>query len=149
MLATLVTTPLASEGYAHAGLLLLVATVLAIGMVVASLLLGPRRTGPVKNATYESGMEPMGDTRRRFSVRFYLIAVLFLIFDVEIVFLYPWGVLAPRLHAEAGSAHAAWAGQMAAAGYGPMYLLTAIGIFFALLLVGFVYEWRRGVFKWN
>jgi NADH-quinone oxidoreductase subunit A len=74
---------------------------------------------------------------------------MFLIFDVELVFLYPWAVLFPRLQAEPGSEHHAWAQAMAEAGYGPGFMLVAGGVFFGLLLVGFVYEWRRGVFKWN
>jgi NADH-quinone oxidoreductase subunit A len=94
-------------------------------------------------------MEPVGDTRRRFNVRFYMVAVLFLIFDVELIFLYPWATLMPRLRAAEGTEHYAWAQNMTAAGYGPGFMLVAIGIFFALLLVGFIYEWRRGVFKWN
>jgi NADH-quinone oxidoreductase subunit A len=126
--------------------LIVVATGLTLVILVLTHLIGPKRVGLIKQATYESGMEPVGDTRRRFGVRFYLIAVLFLIFDVEVVFLYPWAVLYPRLH---GSAHRDWAKALVAAGYTPGYLLLAIGVFFALLLVGFIYEWRRGVFKWN
>ena len=124
----------------------MVAVVLALAILVLTHLLGPRRVGRVKQDTYESGMEPIGDTRRRFSIRFYLIAVLFLIFDVEVVFLYPWAVLFPRLRA-AEDQH--WAQPLVAAGYTPAYWFVAVGVFFALLLVGFVYEWRRGLFKWN
>lgn len=140
---------LAQADYTNIGLLLLAATGIALGILVATHLIGPRRIGERKHGTYESGMEPVGDTRRRFGVRFYLIAVLFLIFDVEIVFLYPWAVLFPRLNAAEESADARWAQQLAEAGYSPAILAGGIAIFFALLLVGFVYEWRRGVFKWN
>jgi NADH-quinone oxidoreductase subunit A len=140
---------LAQAGFAVVGILCLVAAGFAVGILVASHLIGPRRAGRVKQDTYESGMEPVGEARRRFRVGFYLIAVMFLIFDVELVFLYPWAVLFPRLQAEAGSEHYTWAQAMATAGYGPGFMLAAGGIFFGLLLVGFVYEWRRGVFKWN
>ncbi len=147
---------LGPSDFTTVGLLILLAAGVALFILIAThlvdLVVGPKRVGPVKHSTYESGMEPIGDTRRRFNVRFYLIAVLFLIFDVEIVFLYPWAVLLPRLRAHeesASSAWLAWSEQMTAAGYTPGFLLAAIGIFFALLLVGFVYEWRRGVFKWN
>ncbi len=140
---------LGQASYFAIGLLWLAAAGVAVGILVATHLIGPKRVGPQKHDTYESGMEPFTDARRRFGVHFYLIAVLFLIFDVEVVFLYPWAVLFPRLHAEAGEQHAEWAQTLAAAGYGPMYMFGAIGIFFALLLVGFIYEWRRGVFKWN
>jgi NADH-quinone oxidoreductase subunit A len=140
---------LAQSDFTTVAVLILVATGLALFILVLTHLVGPQRSGPVKDATYESGMEPFSDTRRRFSVRFYLIAVLFLIFDVEIVFLYPWAVLFPRLHATPGTPNGAWAQQMVQAGYTPAVLLLAIGVFFVLLLVGFIYEWRRGVFKWN
>ena len=88
---------LAQSDFTTVGWLLIVATGIALAILVLTHLIGPKRRGPVKDATYESGMEPIGDTRRRFNVRFYLIAVLFLIFDVEIVFLYPWAILFPRL----------------------------------------------------
>ncbi|MCK4343561.1 MAG: NADH-quinone oxidoreductase subunit A [Phycisphaerae bacterium] len=116
---------------------------------VVDFLLKTSRKGDIKQSTYESGMEPVGDTRRRFNVRFYMIAVLFLIFDVEIIFLYPWAVLYPRLSHPKGDEMVNWARGLSDAGYTPGFLLAAIGVFFALLLVGFIYEWRRGVFKWN
>jgi NADH-quinone oxidoreductase subunit A len=139
-------TALAESDFTTVGILVLVATGMAGAILVLTHLLGPKRVGPRKNATYESGMEPVGDTRRRFSVRFYLIAVLFLVFDVEIVFLYPWAVLFPRLR---DAEQQVWAQPLLAAGYSPLYLFLAIGVFFALLLIGLIYEWRRGVFKWN
>jgi len=138
----------AASEFTPVGLLVLVATGLALVILVLTHWIGPKRSGPVKDATYESGMEPIGDTRRRFSVRFYLIAVLFLVFDVELLFLYPWAVLFPRMGSTQG-ADAAWAQQLAQAGYSPLYVLAGVGVFFVLLLVGLVYEWRRGVFKWN
>jgi NADH-quinone oxidoreductase subunit A len=135
--------------FATVVVLVVIATGIAAAILVLTHLLGPRRVGPIKQATYESGMEPMGDTRRRFDVRFYLIAVLFLVFDVEIVFLYPWAVLSSRLHAAPGTPDHPWATQMLRAGYTPGVMLLGSGVFAGLLLVGFVYEWRRGVFKWN
>jgi len=135
-----------TDHYARVGLLLLLVSGIVLAILVLTHLLGPKRVGPVKHSPYESGMDPVGDTRRRFSVRFYLVAVLFLVFDVEVVFLYPWAVLYPRLRS--GPADA-WATTLTEVGYSPAFLLVASGIFFALLLVGFVYEWRRGVFKWN
>src|SRR5260221_10595873 len=74
-------------------LLLLIAIGFGVVNVVASLLIGPSRTGPGKEETYESGMVPIGDTRRRFNVRFYIVAMIFPVFDVEIVFLYPWAAI--------------------------------------------------------
>ncbi len=139
---------LAQAEFATVGLLLLAALAMALGMLLASHLIGPRRSGPVKQAPYESGMEPVGDARRPFTVRFYLIAVLFLVFDVEVVFLYPWAVLFPRLQAQPGGEHYAWVESLPA-GYTPGFWLAAMGVFFGLLLLGFYYEWRRGVFRWN
>jgi len=135
--------------YLNVAILIFVVCAIAAGILLASRLIGPRRVGPRKQGTYESGMTPVGDTRRRFNVQFYLVAVLFLIFDVEVLLIIPWALLTPRLHALPDTEHAVWAAQMAAAGYTPGYMLAAIGIFFGLLLVGFYYEWRRGVFKWN
>jgi NADH-quinone oxidoreductase subunit A len=137
---------LAQSDFATVAWLIVVATALTLTILLLTHLIGPQRAGPTKDAIYESGMEPFTDARRRFSVRFYLIAVLFLIFDVEVVFLYPWAVLYPRWHSDE---HRGWVQALLAAGYTPAYLLLAIGVFLALLLVGFIYEWRRGVFKWN
>ncbi len=139
---------LAASDYTTVAILITVAVGLALGILVFTHLIGPRRWGQVKHSTYESGMEPFMDTRRRFNVRFYLIAVLFLIFDVELIFLYPWAVLYSRMQA-GESDQTEWGQALAAAGYTPVFMLVAIGVFFALLLVGFVYEWRKGVFKWN
>ena len=137
---------LAVSDFTSVGVLALVAVGTAAVILVLTHLIGPKRLGARKQATYESGMEPFGDTRRRFNVRFYLIAVLFLVLDVEVVFLYPWAVLFPRLRMPG---QPAWMQALVAAGYSPLFLFLAIGLFFALLLVGLVYEWRRGVFKWN
>lgn len=139
----------ASGEFGMVGILILAVTGLVLLILAVTHLIVPRREGPIKHAAYESGMDPIGDTRRRFSVRFYLIAVLFLVFDVELVFLYPWAVLMPRLNEAPGTPAYNSVAPLAAAGYGPGYLLLAGGVFFALLLVGFIYEWRRGVFEWN
>jgi NADH-quinone oxidoreductase subunit A len=109
-------------------------------------LFGLRRSGPIKDMAYESGVEPIGDARHRFNVRFYLVAVLFLLFDVEIIFLYPFAKLYPQF----GDAnHAAWSQTMTQHGYTPGFFLATAMIFFAILAVGFVYEWRKGIFKWD
>lgn len=137
------------SGYDVLAIVILVAFGLVGGILLLTHLIGPKRRGPVKDTAYESGVEPLGDARRRFNVRFYLVAVLFLVFDVEIVFLYPWAVLFPRLRAEPGSEYADWAAAMTDAGYGTGFLALTIGFFFVLLTVGFVYEWRKGVFQWS
>lgn len=140
---------LAASEYSTVFLLILLATITALGILVLSALVNPKRVGPRKHSTYESGMQPVGDTRRRFDVKFYVIAVLFLIFDVELLFFYPWALIVFGLNAPAGPEQQIWAQAMRDAGYTPAFLVGGIGVFFALLLVGLVYEWRRGVFKWN
>ncbi len=140
---------LAVAEYVPVTFLIGLAAVTVAGILLASQLINPRRRGPTKDMPYESGMDPVGDARRRFSVRFYLVAVLFLIFDVEVVFLLPWAMLLPRLRGPETGDEQVWAETMTSAGYTPGFLLAGIGIFFVLLLVGFWYEWRKGVFKWN
>src|SRR5689334_5019966 len=73
-------------------LFILVAVMTAVGMLVASAVLGPKKPTAVKEMPYESGMDPIGDARQRFDVRYYLVAIVFLLFDVELLFLYPWAV---------------------------------------------------------
>lgn len=142
---------MSASDYLPIKILILVVTGLALVILLLShwSLINPRRFGRRKHATYESGMEPFGDTRRRFNVRFYLIAVLFLVFDVELLFMWPWATLLPRLSNPADPAQAATRDALVAAGVSVPYLLGAVAIFFGLLLVGFVYEWRKGIFKWN
>ena len=137
-----------TSDYSIVVVVVLIVIVMALAILALTHLIGPKRVGAIKHSTYESGVDPTGDARRRFNVRFYLVAVLFLVFDVEIVFLYPWAVLFPRLKAEAGPDHE-WAAGLAESGYNPAFFAVAIAIFFGLLAVGFIYEWRRGVFKWD
>src|SRR3954467_2949022 len=85
------------NAWAPVVLLLVIGIGFAVGNVVLSLIIGPRRTGPGKEETYESGMVPVGDTRRRFNVRFYIVAMIFLVFDVDIIFMYPWATIFPSL----------------------------------------------------
>src|SRR3954453_23003363 len=86
-------------------LLILIGIGFAVGNIVASLIIGPSRTGPAKETTYESGMIPIGDTRRRFNVRFYIVAMIFLVIDVDIIFFYPWAsIFAPYVQSKAPAA---------------------------------------------
>jgi NADH-quinone oxidoreductase subunit A len=118
-------------------LLLIIAIGFAVVNVAASLLIGPSRTGPGKETTYESGMIPVGDTRRRFNVRFYIVAMIFLVFDVEIVFLYPWATI-----------FSANVQRDSSAGIGGLLLIEMV-IFVVLLLIAYFYAWGNGVFKWD
>jgi NADH-quinone oxidoreductase subunit A len=138
----------AASDYGIVVIVILAVMAIAGLILLLTYLIGPRRTGPVKHSVYESGVDPTGDARRRFNVRFYLVAVLFLVFDVEIVFLYPWAVLFPRLR-DPDQADQQWAQSLIEAGFTPAFLVVGIGIFFVLLTVGFIYEWRKGVFRWD
>src|SRR3954466_12201827 len=91
LLASLEAEP--QNAWAPVVLLIVIAIGFAIANIALSILIGPSRTGPGKEETYESGMVPIGDTRKRFNVRFYIVAMIFLVFDVEIVFMYPWATI--------------------------------------------------------
>ena len=126
-------------------LLLLIAIGFAVGNIVISLLIGPSRTGPGKEATYESGMVPVGDTSRRFNVRFYIVAMIFLVFDVDIIFMYPWAtIFAPAVQGTAATSARAAGGVNP----GPL-LLGEMLLFVALLLLAYLYAWGKGVFRWD
>jgi NADH-quinone oxidoreductase subunit A len=111
-----------------------------IGTVVVSALVGPRRQGPVKSSVYESGMVPVGDTRKRFNVRFYIVAMIFLVIDVEIVFFYPFAaIFAPTVRESSLSGAPDLATPM----------LISMALFVSLLLLAYVYAWAKGVFRWD
>jgi NADH-quinone oxidoreductase subunit A len=127
----------------YAPVLVLILTVigLVIGMLGLSYLVGPKRRGPVKDDTYEAGMPAIGDSRRRFNARFYVVAMMFLLFDVEIVLLWPWIILFHDVATGGAAAEAATGLEKAS-------LFGAIAFFFAVLVVGYVYDWGKGVFRW-
>jgi len=115
----------------------------AVGFGVVTLLLahllGPRKRTSVKEMTYESGMDPIGTARQKVDVKYYLIAILFLVFDVELLFLYPWAV----------SAYEQRGGEAVMPGLlrGPVF--WEVLVFLGTLVVAYVYAWRRGVFRWR
>jgi NADH-quinone oxidoreductase subunit A len=119
-----------------------IAAAVSVGLVTAAQLVGPRRSGAVKEMPYESGMDPIHDTRRRFDVRFHLVAITFLVFDVELLFLYPWAVAS---RSAAGIDAAVADGVVSCRG------LVFVGamLFIAMVVVGFAYDWRKGVFRWR
>jgi NADH-quinone oxidoreductase subunit A len=116
-------------------MLLVLGILFVVGTLTMSLLIGPSRTGPGKESTYESGMTPIGDSRKRFNVRFYVVAMIFLVFDVDIIFFYPlcsiFRQTAMADHALAGA------------------LLVDIIVFVAVLVVAYLYAWGKGVFRWD
>ena len=104
-----------------------------------SVIVGPKRTGPGKEETYESGMVPIGDTHKRFNVRFYIVAMIFLVIDVEIVFFYPFAtIFAPYVrHDQIAGTHDS------------LTMLVSIILFVGILLLAYVYAWAKGVFRWD
>lgn len=117
-----------SGSYAPLLILFGVSVVNAVGMAATSAILNPRRPTPQKEMPYESGMIPLGDTRERFSVKFYVVAISFIVFDLETIFLIPWAVQMREL---------AWGGFVAAL------------LFVAVLTLGLVYEWKKGGLEWE
>jgi len=109
-------------------LFILVGLGVGIGPQVMGYVLGPNRANPAKNSPYECGFEAFGDARMKFDVRYYLVAILFILFDLEIAFLFPWAVSLK---------------EIGAAGF------WSVMVFLAILVVGFVYEWKKGALDWE
>ena len=130
---TLAATDLGS--YLPVFLVLMMAVTFAVVNIGASQLLGPKRDGANKAKTYESGMNAVGSARKRFNVRFYLIAMVFLVFDVEIIFLYPWAVTFPNIAPYPNGEALIW--------------LSRIFFFILTTVVAYVYGFRKGVFKFD
>lgn len=105
-----------------------IAAAVAGGMLAGSYLLGPRVRNPVKELPYECGIVPTGSARERFSVKFYLVAMVFILFDIEAVFLYPWAVVYRELR---------------------LFAFFEMLIFVALILSGFFYIWKKGALDWS
>ncbi len=127
-------TPL--QTYFSIAVVLALAALLAVVMLTLAGVLGPRRYSLVKNAPFECGSEPIGSARERFSVKFYVVAILFVVFDIEAIFLYPWAVLLLP-DASTGAAGLGWPG------------VVTMGIFVATLIAGLAYVWKKGVLDWS
>lgn len=123
-------------------LFVVAATALSAGLLAVSALVGPSKSGRVKEMPYESGMDPIHDTRRRFDIRFYLVAIAFLVFDVELLFLYPWAVASRNPE---GIGRAVANGWVVDRGV----VFGEVIVFIVLLAAGFAYAWRKGVFRWR
>ena len=126
-------------------LFVLCAGLLAVGLLTVGTLLGPKRNTAVKEMPYESGMDPIHDTRRRFDVRFHLVAVAFLLFDVELLFLYPWAVASRNPD---GLKYVA-STVSEPASFSRLLVFGEVMVFMTLLALGLVYVWRKGVFRWR
>ena len=108
--------------------LFLVAVFIAVFVISFSSVLGPKRSTPRKLAPYESGMEPIGPAMRRVPVKFYIVAMLFIVFDIEVVFFFPYALVYRALGVPG---------------------LLAMGMFFLILVAGFIYEWKKGALRWE
>ena len=115
-------------GYESVLLLFALAGTITFLFVVISRFVGPRNANPIKTSTYECGLEPIGPARQRFSVKFYLVAMLFILFDIEVAFLYPWAIL----YRELG-----------------VFGLVEMAVFIVILLIGLMYAWRKGALEWE
>jgi NADH-quinone oxidoreductase subunit A len=109
-------------------LFLIVASVIGIALIVIGNFLGPKRPDPEKLSPYECGFNAFEDARMRFDVRYYLIAILFIVFDLEIAFVYPWALVFRELG---------------------VFGLVEMGVFLGLLVIGFVYVWKKGALEWE
>tara|TARA_B100001996_G_scaffold327868_1_gene274892 strand:- start:42 stop:416 length:375 start_codon:yes stop_codon:yes gene_type:complete len=109
-------------------LFLIIALVLSIAFVLINYLVSPKKPDPEKLSAYECGFEPFNDSRMEFDVRFYLVAILFIIFDLEIAFLFPWAISL---------------GQIGIFGF------ISMMIFLGILTIGFIYEWKKGALDWE
>jgi NADH-quinone oxidoreductase subunit A len=120
------------SGYIPILVMLIVSAIIAGGMVVGSAVLGPKKPSPYKETSYECGMTPVGTARERFPIKFYLIAMLFIVFDIETIFLYPWAVT------YSGLPHAL-----------KMFELIEMAVFVAILFVGYFYILGKGALDWD
>jgi NADH-quinone oxidoreductase subunit A len=102
--------------------------VVGVGPIVAGFLLAPNRPDAQKNSPYECGFEAFEDAHMRFDVRYYLVAILFILFDLEIAFLFPWAVVLDSIG---------------------MFGFLAMMLFLAILVIGFIYEWKKGALEWE
>src|SRR5258705_13350641 len=116
------------EPYLPVILFILVGIAVGVAPQALGFLLGPRRPDAAKNSPYECGFEAFEDARMKFDVRYYLIAILFILFDLEIAFLFPWAVSLREIG---------------------LFGLLSMVVFLAILVVGFVYEWKKGALEWD
>ena len=122
------------SAYIPVGMLIMMAIVFCVVNIIMTHLLGPSRKGEVKNMTYEAGMDPIGSARKRFNIRFYILAMTFLVFDVEIIFLYPWAVTFTKMTPQSPEAG---------------LFLARITFFIGTSVIAYIYAWRKGVFRWD
>ena len=125
--------------YAPIGIMFLVAIGFAASQLLVTQLIGPRKRTATKLMPYECGKDPVGSARSRFSIKFYTVAVVFLLFDIEVLFMVPFAVAFKSLLVQQ---------QITGIGYGTIALLEIL-VFLGTLLVGYIYVWRKGTFDWG
>jgi NADH-quinone oxidoreductase subunit A len=116
------------EGYLPILIFMAVGLIMGVVLLGIGLVLGPNRPDPAKGSPYECGFEAFEDSRMKFDVRFYLVAILFIIFDLEIAFLFPWAVALDSIG---------------------LFGLVAMAFFLGVLIIGFIYEWKKGALEWE
>ncbi|MDN5870343.1 MAG: NADH-quinone oxidoreductase subunit A [Nitrococcus sp.] len=116
------------ESYLPILVFLVIACLAGVAPLMAGMILAPRRPDESKLSPYECGFEAFEDSRMKFDVRYYLVAILFIIFDLEIAFLFPWAVVLDRVG---------------------LFGFASMGIFVGILLIGFLYEWKKGALEWE
>ena len=116
------------ENYLPILIFIAIGVAIGVGPIALGFLIGPHRPDSEKNSPFECGFEAFEDSRMRFDVRYYLVAILFIIFDLEIAFLFPWAV------------------SLDTVGH---FGLLSMGLFLAILVVGFIYEWKKGALEWE
>ena len=119
------------ENYLPILALMVLATVVPLAILVITHILGPRKPSERKLSVYESGMPPVGDAHPKFSIKFYIIGMLFILFDIEIVFMYPWAVIYKQ-----------WISTST-------FILIEGLVFIGILLVGYIYAWKKGALEWE
>jgi NADH-quinone oxidoreductase subunit A len=120
------------EQYIPLFLAIAVALIFGTGLVMSSTLIGPQRPNREKTSTYESGMKPVGTTSQRISIKYYLVAMFFIIFDLEVIFIYPWAVQFKKLFSEFG-----------------ISVFISMLVFLIVLELGYLYAYKKGGFKWD
>ncbi len=116
------------ENYIPILVFLVIGILFGVVPMLAGFVLGPRRPDSEKLSPYECGFEPFEDSRMKFDVRYYLVAILFIIFDLEIAFLFPWAVVLDQIG---------------------LFGFLAMMLFLAILVIGFIYEWKKGALEWE
>ncbi len=116
------------ENYLPILVFIVMGILFGLGPILIGFVLGPHKPDSEKNSPYECGFEAFEDARMKFDVRFYLVAILFIIFDLEIAFLFPWAVVLDEIG---------------------LFGLLAMGVFLSILVVGFIYEWNKGALEWE